>query len=101
MKKKKRILVTGGAGFIGFHLVEKFLQKSEEISINQLAKKVKNLTNSFSKIIRVPYKKAYPSGYEDFRRRVPDISKIKELINYRPRASLEDSIKKIIKYYQG
>lgn len=77
------------------------LGADDEISINQLAKKVKNLTNSSSKIIYVPYKKAYSSGYEDFRRRMPDISKIKKLISHRPRVRLEGSIKKIIKYYQG
>ena len=77
------------------------LGADDEISINQLAKKVKNFTDSSSKIIYVPYKKAYPSGYEDFRRRMPDISKIKKLISYRPGVRLEDSIKKIIKYYQG
>lgn len=76
------------------------LGSDDEISINQLAKKVKNLTNSSSKIIHVPYKKAYPSGYEDFRRRVPDISKIRELICYKPQFVLEDTIKKISKYYK-
>ena len=76
------------------------LGSNDEIKINQLAKKVKNLTNSSSKIIHVPYKKAYPSGYEDFRRRVPDVSKIKELIGYKPQFVLEDTIKKISQYYK-
>ncbi|MCP6718826.1 MAG: SDR family NAD(P)-dependent oxidoreductase [Patescibacteria group bacterium] len=73
-----------------------------EISINQLAKKVKGLTGNYSsEIIYVPYKKAYPDGYEDFRRRVPNISKIKKTINYRPSVGLEESIKRIIKYYDN
>ena len=75
------------------------LGSSDEISINQLARKVKTLTKSSSKIVPLPYKKAYPDGFEDFRRRVPDISKIKKLIGYQPKVSLEESVKKIIKYH--
>lgn len=75
------------------------LGSSDEISINQLARKVKALTKSSSKIAHLPYKKAYPDGYEDFRRRVPDISKIKKLIGYQPKVNLEESVKKIINYH--
>jgi UDP-glucose 4-epimerase len=72
------------------------LGSEDEISINQLAKKVKHLTKSSSKIVHIPYEKAYSNGYEDFRRRVPDISKIRETIGYAPKASLKESIQKII-----
>jgi len=75
------------------------LGSNDEISINQLARKVKALTKSSSKIAHLPYKKAYPDGYEDFRRRVPDISKIKKLIGYQPKVNLEESVKKIINYH--
>ncbi|MFQ6082608.1 MAG: SDR family NAD(P)-dependent oxidoreductase [Candidatus Aminicenantia bacterium] len=75
------------------------LGSNNEISINKLAKKVKSLTGSSSKIIYVPYKKAYPDGYEDFKRRIPDISRIKKLIGYKPKVTLEESIKKIINYH--
>lgn len=74
------------------------LGSNSEISINKLAQKVKELTNSSSKITYMSYEEAYPDGYEDFRRRVPDISKINQLIGYSPKVSLEESIRKIIKY---
>jgi UDP-glucose 4-epimerase len=77
------------------------LGSNEEISINQLAKKVKDLTNSSSKIVHIPYDQAYSDGFEDFRRRVPDISKIKNLIGYTPKISLEESIKKIVEYHRS
>ena len=77
------------------------LGSDREISINQLAKKVKKITSSTSKIIHIPYKKAYPNGYEDFRRRVPELSKIRKLIGYKPKVSLEESIEKIIKYQRA
>lgn len=69
-----------------------------EISINKLAELVKKETNSSSEIVYIPYEKAYPEGYEDFRRRVPDITKIKNLIGFEPKTSLEESIRKIIEY---
>jgi UDP-glucose 4-epimerase len=77
------------------------LGSDREITINALAKKVKTLSDSRSKIKHIPYKKAYPDGYEDFRRRVPDISKIRKLINYKPKVTLEQSIGKIINYHQS
>jgi len=74
------------------------LGSNSEISINKLAQKVKELTNSSSQITYVSYEEAYPDGYEDFRRRVPDISKVNQLIGYTPKVSLEESIRKIIKH---
>ena len=74
------------------------LGSSSEISINKLAQKIKELTNSSSKTTYMSYEEAYPDGYEDFRRRVPDISKINQLIGYTPKVSLEESIRKIVKY---
>ena len=76
------------------------LGADKEISINNLAKKIKELTNSSSKITHIPYNQAYPDGFEDLRRRVPDISNVKRMIGYEPRFSLEETIKKIIKYQQ-
>ncbi|MCP6718590.1 MAG: SDR family NAD(P)-dependent oxidoreductase [Patescibacteria group bacterium] len=76
------------------------LGADREISINNLAKKVIELTNSSSKITHIPYDQAYPDGFEDLRRRVPDISNIRRMIGYEPKFSLEETIKKIIKYQQ-
>lgn len=77
------------------------LGSDEEISINDLAKKIKNLTDSQAEIIHIPYDKAYREGFEDFKRRVPDLSKVKKLVGYDPKNSLEDSLKKIIEYQKN
>lgn len=76
------------------------LGADKEISINNLAQKIKELTNSSSEITHTPYSQAYPDGFEDLRRRVPDISNIRRMIGYEPKFNLEETIKKIIKYQQ-
>ena len=57
----------------------------KEISINYLAKRVKKITGSSSKIVNIPYEKAYTEGFEDMVRRVPDINLAKKLIGFEPR----------------
>lgn len=66
-----------------------------EISIGDLAKKVKKLTSSKSRIINVPYYEAYSNGFEDMERRVPDISLAKKLIGFRPKYSIEEIIRSV------
>jgi UDP-glucose 4-epimerase len=73
----------------------------EEISIEELAKRVKRATGSMSEIVKVSYEKVYGSGFEDMRRRVPNISKIKKLIGYKPTFKLDDIIKDVIEYFKG
>jgi len=68
----------------------------EEISINHLATKIIELTQSESRIIHVPYGKAYAIGFEDMERRVPDISKIKSFVGWRPQKDLNQIIIDII-----
>jgi UDP-glucose 4-epimerase len=64
-----------------------------EISILNLAQKVKSITGSSSEIVKVPYDQAYPEGgFEDMRRRVPCICKISRLIGWSPGTSLDDMI---------
>ena len=63
-----------------------------EISINNLAKKVISLTNSNSRIKLVPYTNVYKTGYEDMQRRVPNTHKIKELIGWKAKISLDQTI---------
>ncbi|NQU73229.1 MAG: GDP-mannose 4,6-dehydratase [Candidatus Omnitrophica bacterium] len=72
----------------------------EEISINDLAKKIKKMVNSSSDIIRISYKEAYGKGFEDMRRRTPDVSKIKKLIGYKPSVTLDEIITKVIDYFK-
>ena len=73
----------------------------EEISIEQLAKEVIKFTKSRSKIRYVPYEVAYEEGFEDMQRRVPDISKIDELIGFKPTYSLAEIIRDIVKYLKN
>jgi UDP-glucose 4-epimerase len=71
---------------------------TEEVTIRELAEKVVVATGSQSKIVYVPYDEAYAPGFEDMRRRVPDLSKIHQLIGYQPRYSLEDTLRRVIVY---
>jgi len=66
-----------------------------EISIMDLARKVIDLTDSKSKIVTLPYSEAYPAGYEDMLRRVPDSNKLKSAIGWEAKVSLESSILEI------
>jgi UDP-glucose 4-epimerase len=68
---------------------------SGEITIKALAEKVINTTKSQSVITYTPYSDAYPAGFEDIQRRVPDISKIKQAIGWAPTKDLEKIIKDI------
>jgi UDP-glucose 4-epimerase len=67
-----------------------------EISMRALAERVKTLSGSRSPIQFVPYDEAYEAGFEDMPRRVPDISKIAELIGYEPKVALDDIITRVI-----
>jgi len=71
-----------------------------EITIEDLANKIKQMTNSDSPIVYVPYDKAYEAGFEDMRRRVPDISRIRNLIGFTPNSSLDESLQKIIEHFR-
>ncbi len=72
----------------------------EEVSILQLAQRVKERAGSTSDIVFVPYSEAYDSGFEDFRRRVPSISKIQSMIEWEPTTRLDETIDQIIHYYR-
>ena len=65
---------------------------SQQISIMELAKKVIELTGSTSSIEKIAYEKAYPEGFEDMQRRVPDISKIKQVLGWTPEINLDQII---------
>jgi UDP-glucose 4-epimerase len=74
---------------------------NEEISIVQLAEKVRKLTSSNSEIVFVPYDEAYEEGFEDMPRRVPDISKVNKLVGFRPDMSLDGIIESVINFESG
>ena len=70
----------------------------EEISILELARRVLARTGSSSEIVMVPYEQAYEEGFEDMRRRVPDLGRIRGLIGYEPQVHLDDIIDRVAAY---
>jgi UDP-glucose 4-epimerase len=68
---------------------------NSQISIMELAKKVIEITGSKSSIEKIAYEKAYPEGFEDMQRRVPDISKIKRVLGWEPKINLDQIIKDV------
>ena len=73
---------------------------SEEVSIQTLAERVKELTASKSEIVYIPYERAYGEGFEDMPRRVPELAKIRSLLGYRPRKRLEEILLRVIDYFR-
>ena len=107
-KTEKRILITGGTGFLGVHIVRQFLSAGEK-NLKVMASRVPewmkdagvkavvilanfahNLekiideTGSKSDIVYVPYAEAYGDGFEDMERRVPNIDLINQLVGWKP-----------------
>jgi UDP-glucose 4-epimerase len=70
--------------------------RNAEISISDLAGRVIELTGSASEVVYVPYEEAYASGFEDMRRRVPDVGKLRETIGYAPDTPLDEALRRII-----
>ena len=64
----------------------------EEVTILELAERVKRVTPSESRIQLIPYHLAYESGFEDMPRRIPDLSRIRHLIGYRPTKTLDQML---------
>ena len=73
---------------------------TKEITIMDLARLVKERTGSDSEIVTVPYEEAYAPGFEDMRRRVPDISKIRKVTGFEPAVSLEEIIDRVADHYR-
>jgi UDP-glucose 4-epimerase len=74
---------------------------NEEVTILELAERIKELTRSASEIVFVPYNEAYEEGFEDMPRRVPDISKINTLVGFRPQMSLDGILESVISFHTG
>ncbi len=75
---------------------------TEEVSIMELAERVKTLTGSRSQIMTIPYEQAYASpGFEDMMRRVPGTARIQELIGWQATRSLDDILQSVIAYEQA
>ncbi|HEX6352597.1 NAD-dependent epimerase/dehydratase family protein [Actinophytocola sp.] len=73
------------------------LGNAEQITISALAGKIIEATGSHSEIVKIPYTEAYGDGYEDMQRRVPDCTKARDRVGFRPHHTLEDIIRAVIK----
>jgi len=73
---------------------------TEEVTIGNLAKRVRELTGSQSVIKFIPYDEAYESGFEDMPRRLPDLSKVSRLIGYQTENTLDDILTHVIEYFR-
>ena len=74
---------------------------NEEVTILELAQRVRALTESSSEIRFIPYDQAYEAGFEDMPRRVPDLSKIRRAVGYTPKRSLDDILQSVIEHHRA
>ena len=72
---------------------------NQEVTILELAERVRELTDSKSEIVFVPYGEAYEEGFEDMPRRVPDITKVGTLVGFRPTVNLDEILKIVVDYH--
>jgi nucleoside-diphosphate-sugar epimerase len=72
-----------------------------EVTIGDLAGRVKQMAGSCSPIHYIPYDQAYEAGFEDMPRRVPDISKIRAFVGYEPKMQLDDIIRSVIEHMRA
>jgi len=70
----------------------------EEITVEGLAKRVIDITKSKSRLIYIPYDKAYEEGFEDMQRRVPDTAKVRDAVGFKPTIDLNGIIKSVVEY---
>jgi UDP-glucose 4-epimerase len=68
----------------------------EEISIDELARKVRDKVGGHVRIVHIPYEKVYGKGFDDMDRRVPDISKVSKLVGYRPTLTIDQILDRVI-----
>jgi UDP-glucose 4-epimerase len=73
---------------------------TEEVTIEKLAQRTVVLAGSSSEITFIPYDQAYEVGFEDMRRRMPDITKIRSLTEWAPRVSLDGILTSVISYFR-
>ena len=77
------------------------LGNNQEITIRELAELVKTMTDSDSEIVTIPYEEAYESGFEDMPRRVPDLTKVRNLVGYEPRVALPEILTRVIEHHRA
>lgn len=74
---------------------------TDEVTIEELAQRCVALAGSKSSIVHVPYDQAYEAGFEDMRRRVPDTTKIRNLVGWEPRVGLDGILQRVIAYFRA
>ena len=74
---------------------------TEEVTIEALARLVKERTGSSSSIEFIPYDKAYEPGFEDMFRRVPALEKLEQITRFRPRTPLPEIIDRVAAHFQS
>jgi UDP-glucose 4-epimerase len=74
------------------------LGNSEEISILALAQRIRDLTGTAADVVLIPYEEAYGEGFDDMRRRVPDLSRAKRLIGFEPTLGLDQILRDVIDF---
>ena len=72
----------------------------QEVTITQLAERIRDLSSSKSIIKYIPYDEAYESGFEDMPRRVPDLTRVRGLIGYEPKHDLDEILIQVIDYFR-
>jgi len=73
---------------------------AEEITIHDLARQVREVAQSKSEIVFIPYEKAYEQGFEDMPRRIPDTTKIRDLIGWQPTIALPQILADVVEFYR-
>jgi UDP-glucose 4-epimerase len=71
----------------------------EEVTILELARRVKQRTGGRSAVELVPYDRAYEEGFEDMQRRVPDLGKLRALTGYEPKVGLDEILDRVTEYF--
>ena len=77
------------------------LGSNQEVTIQQLAERIIELIGSKSKIVYIPYAEAYEAGFEDMQRRVPDTTKLRNLLGFAPDTDLDSILNDVIAYFQA
>jgi UDP-glucose 4-epimerase len=73
---------------------------NRETSVNELAQMIRKLTDSTSEIVRVPYKTAYGPAFEETRRRVPDVSRAREILGFEAHTPLEEGLQRTLDWFR-
>jgi UDP-glucose 4-epimerase len=87
----QRLLATDGLAGEVFNI-----GSTHEISINDLAERIREQTGSSSDIVRIPYEEVYGPGFEDMRRRTPDLTKLRDTIGFTPSRSTDEILDDVI-----